>query len=328
MAENEQATSEKKPQIWPRAAVAVAAFLLGAGVLWLAQKSGAQPQTQTAEINSPTEQGGELDTEDVQLKALAEKYDITVGKASLILEVTSQKPELAFETLVPMSINEIAQILTEETSSGEGQAQGDEGELPAVDNATGGNAVAASASDSGSGQEAVPTQGDTGTAAGRDNTQGNGGFIGDTAAKEAALADAGTKEGDTSYMSCYMDYDDGRAKYYKVEFYVGNTEYEYEIDLYSGNILKKSTDTHNINQNNSGVAGGNSGSYIGEDAAWAAALSHAGVDETEVRNKKVKLEEENGVMVYEVEFDKGRTEYDYEIHAVSGEVIKAETDMD
>ena len=40
MAENEQETSEKKTQILPMAAVAVAAFLLGAGVLWLAQKSG------------------------------------------------------------------------------------------------------------------------------------------------------------------------------------------------------------------------------------------------------------------------------------------------
>ena len=37
---------------------------------------------------------------------------------------------------------------------------------------------------------------------------------------------------------CYED-DDGRGVY-EIEFYVGNTEYDYEIDAHSGAILEAS----------------------------------------------------------------------------------------
>lgn len=153
-------------------------------------------------------------------------------------------------------------------------------------------------------------------------------YIGEDAAKEAALTDAGVKESDTSYISCFIDYEDGRAEHYKVEFMIGNTEYEYEMDLYLGTVLEKSMDTiniHNYHNNHSHMEGS---TYIGEEAAWEAALNHAGLKETEVTRKKVKLDEDDGVMVYEVEFVMGQMEYDYEIHAVSGEILKAEADKD
>jgi len=39
---------------------------------------------------------------------------------------------------------------------------------------------------------------------------------------------------------CYED-DDGRGVY-EIEFYVGNTEYDYEIDAHSGAILEASAE--------------------------------------------------------------------------------------
>ena len=36
----------------------------------------------------------------------------------------------------------------------------------------------------------------------------------------------------------------------------------------------------------------------------------------------------NGIPAYEVELKSGGYEYDYEIHAVTGEVLKAERDVD
>lgn len=341
MPDKEHSSSEKKARILPMAAIAAAAFLLGAGAFGLIQKGRIQPKAQ-ADADTPSVLSGALDAENAQLQALAEKYDITVGKASLILEVTTQKPELAFESLVPMTINEIAQILSGENAADGGKNQGTAGETLAGRELSGENASAAEVLVQGNGQDVTaegaaqanaqdaaadgaPTQGNEGTSSARNNTAGSDTYIGEAAAKEAALADAGVKESDTSYMNCYVDYDDGRARYYKAEFFVGNTEYEYEIDLYSGAVLEKSMDTHYSHHNNSGMAG--SGSYIGEDAAWAAALGHAGLKEAEVSKKKIKLDEDDGVMVYEVEFDKGRTEYDYEIHAVTGEVLQAETDM-
>ena len=58
--------------------------------------------------------------------------------------------------------------------------------------------------------------------------------------------------------------------------------------------------------------------------AESVALSHAGLQKTQVKFFECKLDIENGVKVYEVEFDYGGYEYDYEIDAVSGAVIKAE----
>ncbi len=68
--------------------------------------------------------------------------------------------------------------------------------------------------------------------------------------------------------------------------------------------------------------------YIGEAQAKAIALAHAGVDESEVSHMFCKLDYDDGVAEYEVEFWDGTTEYDYEIHAISGEIIGYDYDME
>ena len=42
-------------------------------------------------------------------------------------------------------------------------------------------------------------------------------------------------------VDCCYDGDDGRGVY-EIEFYVGNTEYDYEIDAHSGAILEASAE--------------------------------------------------------------------------------------
>ena len=66
--------------------------------------------------------------------------------------------------------------------------------------------------------------------------------------------------------------------------------------------------------------------YIGEDKAAEAALSEAGLERSLVSGLKCEMDFDNGVMVYEVEFISGGVEYEYEIDAVTGEVVKAETE--
>lgn len=68
--------------------------------------------------------------------------------------------------------------------------------------------------------------------------------------------------------------------------------------------------------------------YVGRQAAIRAALSHAGLQEQEVRRIKCELDRENGVMVYEVEFDNGGFEYDYDIDARTGAVLKSKKECD
>ena len=67
-------------------------------------------------------------------------------------------------------------------------------------------------------------------------------------------------------------------------------------------------------------------SYIGNDAALSAALTHADLSRDAVQAIEIELDYEYGRMVYEVEFNSGRTEYEYDIDAQNGEVIWFEID--
>ena len=153
-------------------------------------------------------------------------------------------------------------------------------------------------------------------------TGSSGSYIGEAAATAAALTHAGVSEADTIYLRCWVEHDDGRAECYEVEFLAGTTEYQYEIDLYTGAVLKSERESHSV------PASGSSGPHIGEAAAKSAALTHAGVSESDASRIQVELDRDDGRTLYEVEFHVGRTEYSYEIDASSGAIVKAEQELD
>ena len=68
-------------------------------------------------------------------------------------------------------------------------------------------------------------------------------------------------------------------------------------------------------------------SYIGKDAALSAALKAAGLSKDQVKNIEIELDYEHGVMVYEVEFDRGFDEYSYDIDAKTGEVVAYDNEI-
>lgn len=68
--------------------------------------------------------------------------------------------------------------------------------------------------------------------------------------------------------------------------------------------------------------------YIGKEAAIAAALAHAGLERAAVRDLKCELDRENGRMVYEVEFESGIYDYEYDIDAVTGKILKSKKELD
>lgn len=160
-----------------------------------------------------------------------------------------------------------------------------------------------------------------------------GNYIGEEKAKSIALAHAGVTAAQVTYSKVHLDYDDGRVDY-DIDFYVDNTEYEYEIDAVDGTILEFDREMeHHKSRNNTErtpqpETSGGTGEYIGEAAAKSAALAQAGLTETQVRKLKVKLDREDGKMVYEVEFKSGQTEYEYELDATSGKILQADVDYD
>ena len=67
---------------------------------------------------------------------------------------------------------------------------------------------------------------------------------------------------------------------------------------------------------------------IGKDAASAAAMQHAGITAQQVYDLETELDDEDGMLIYEVEFKSGNLEYDYEIDAVSGNILRYKSELD
>ena len=65
-----------------------------------------------------------------------------------------------------------------------------------------------------------------------------------------------------------------------------------------------------------------------KEKAKTIALTHAGLAETEVTGLRVEYDMERGTPEWDVDFRSGDWEYDYEIHAETGAVIKSEKEFD
>ena len=62
------------------------------------------------------------------------------------------------------------------------------------------------------------------------------------------------------------------------------------------------------------------------EQAKQAALSQAGVKASDVRFTKAHADREDGRMVYEIEFWKGNTEYDFSVDAATGRIREVDVD--
>lgn len=81
--------------------------------------------------------------------------------------------------------------------------------------------------------------------------------------------------------------------------------------------------TQNDMQNNTQY---NEAKDIGKESAKEIALRDAGLKEAETSRFSISKESENGVMIYEVEFDANEKEYNYDIKAEDGEILFSEVD--
>ncbi|MBR6502508.1 MAG: PepSY domain-containing protein [Clostridia bacterium] len=62
--------------------------------------------------------------------------------------------------------------------------------------------------------------------------------------------------------------------------------------------------------------------------ALESALKHAGFQKSQVNDIDIDLDRDNGKLIYEVDFNIGDTEYDYDIDADTGAVISADKSKD
>ena len=106
-------------------------------------------------------------------------------------------------------------------------------------------------------------------------------------------------------------------------------EFEYKVDAYTGAILESKREAADgtevpVVQPSKPAASGD----IGYAKAKSVALNHAGVSEGKAYDMDIELDDEDGRLIYEVEFKSGNMEYSYEINAATGAILKHEAEID
>ena len=154
--------------------------------------------------------------------------------------------------------------------------------------------------------------------------------IGTDRAMEIAAAAFGKES--TAKMA-YQEIDpelDESPAHYEVEIRSQTgEEFEYKVDAYTGAILESKreaadgTEVSAVQPSQPAFSGD-----IGHAKAKSIALNHAGVSESKAYDMDIELDDEDGRLVYEVEFKSGNMEYAYEIDASSGAVLKHEAELD
>jgi len=182
-----------------------------------------------------------------------------------------------------------------------------------------------------------------------------------------ALQDAGFTSEEVSGLIAHYDNDDGVATY-EVDFIAGGFEYEYTIKANDGTIIEANREAAEppvLKENEikfedqvqpiqqpvqneqpqqpaevqqppvqsqeaqkPQVPSEPTSKYIGVDKAKSIALSDAGIKSSAATFTKAKLDKDDGVATYEIEFFSGNTEYEYEISATSGKILDRDSDRE
>lgn len=279
------------------------------------------------------------------LKAKAESYGISTGKASLIEGILAENAQYTFDDLASLSIRELnilasaGGVWTVE-STGTISTEGYISETDAKNTALADAGVDASSVtvqklslDWDDGRVVYDVEfydlqttyeyeidAVSGEIVKRETEQSplaSGEVIGLAAAQSAAASDAGVSN--PTFTKGKLDREDGRS-IYEIEFTDGSTRWEYDIDAVTGAVLSKKSKAVSASSG-SGVSG-----VIGEEAARAAALSDAGLSESDVTFGKVELDYDDGRWEYEIEFFTASGKYEYDIDAATGSILSKENE--
>ena len=155
--------------------------------------------------------------------------------------------------------------------------------------------------------------------------------IGKDAAAYAVEQYAGTTALDSVTAEVDSELDESTA-HYEVELHTAWGEFEYLVDAYTGKVLSGQKDLLATAPAGDATAKPSAPSGTVQDIGYAKAksiaLNHAGLSENEAYDMEIELDDEDGTLVYEVEFKSGNMEYSYEINAATGAILKHETEID
>ena len=215
-------------------------------------------------------------TQDAEREQQARENNISTGKAALVNSVLAINPELKFDALAKLSVEELKDLAE-------------------------------------AGSPAMP--------------------IGKNKAMDIAAAEFG-KVSSAEMLHSEVDPElDESPAHYEVEITNwSGEEITYKIDAYSGAVIaverEAADDDKASEEQPAKPAQPETVQDIGHAKATSIALNHAGVDANTIYDINTELDVENGIIVYEVEFKSGNIEYNYEIDAATGAILRHETELD
>ena len=115
----------------------------------------------------------------------------------------------------------------------------------------------------------------------------------DAQAKAIALEDAGLAADQVTFDRIEMGTEQG-ASVYEIEFKTASMEYDYDVAVADGEIVEESWEIRRPSA---------SGNQISEAEAKSIAVKDAGASEADVTFIKTEHGDEDGVPVYEIEFE-------------------------
>ena len=149
-----------------------------------------------------------------------------------------------------------------------------------------------------------------------------------------AMEHAGVTE--CSIHRVELDTEDGR-QVYEVEFFVGNTEYDYTIDRETGEILSYDQDIEGWGLGNGQQNGSGNGRKNGQDNSAASSSGPITLEEAvqlvldrvpgaSASDVQSEIERDDGKDIYEGEVTCNRTEHEFQIDASTGNFIEWSVD--
>ena len=164
-------------------------------------------------------------------------------------------------------------------------------------------------------------------------------YIGADAAAEAALKHSKVNEKDADISSVLL-VEQNSMMLYEVCFSTKDNQYEYLLDASTGRVesWRKAAIAEPVTEPAVAASGElkptaspeptatpapekNATVLIGEDEAKKLAMGHANITEKDLSSISCKLELEGLNLIYDIEMKTKLMEYDYEVDAISGEVI-------
>lgn len=131
-------------------------------------------------------------------------------------------------------------------------------------------------------------------------------------ARTAALKAAGQTAANVSFTKTKLDNDDGRL-IYEIKFWNNRTEYDFDIDAFTGQVLSYDFD---------GVQPSNANGNVTLEQAKAAALAYAGLSGSNVTFTKTEMDNDDGRQIYELKFQTSQARYEADVDAATGKVVE------